>query len=66
MKDFWAEELQNQRKGKVLKSILIIITLLITGVIITLLFLQLKQVKEEQAAELAKKVNVYTLKHDVK
>ena len=34
MKDFWAEELQNQRKGKVLKSILIIITLLIAIAII--------------------------------
>lgn len=55
-----------QRKARNSFLLGIIITLLITGVIITLLFLQLKQVKEEQAAELAKKVNVYTLKQDVK
>ncbi len=37
MKDFWAEELQNQRKGKVLKLILFIIVLLIIIAIIALI-----------------------------
>ena len=34
MKDFWAEELQNQRKGKIGKTILLVVILLIIIAII--------------------------------
>ena len=44
----------------------VILTLLIAGVIIALLFLQLKQKTEELNAELSAKVKVYTLTQDVK
>ena len=55
-----------QRKARNSFLLGMILTLIITGVVIALLFLQLKKVKDEQAAELAKLVNVYTLKYDVK
>ena len=55
-----------QRKARNSFLLGMILTLIITGVVIALLFLQLKKLKDEQAAELAKLVNVYTLKYDVK
>ena len=55
-----------QRKARNSFLLGIILTLIITGVVIALLFLQLKKVKDEQAAEAAKLRNVYTLKYDVK
>lgn len=55
-----------QRKARNSFLLGIILTLLIAGVIVTFLFLQIKQLKDEQAAEAALKVNVYTLTQDVK
>ncbi len=55
-----------QRKARNSFLLGMILTLIITGVVIALLFLQLKKVKDEQAAEAAKLRNVYTLKYDVK
>lgn len=55
-----------QRKSRNSFLLGMIITLLVTGIIIVLLFLQLKSAKDEQAAEAATKVNVYTLTQDVK
>ena len=55
-----------QRKARNSFLLGIILTLIITGVVIAFLFLQLKKVKDEQAAEAAAKVNVYTLNQDVK
>ena len=55
-----------QRKARNSFLLGIIITLIITGVVIALLFLQLKKVKDEQAAEAAKLVNVYVLNQEVK
>ena len=55
-----------QRKARNSFLLGIIITLLITGIVIVLLFLQLKKVKDEQAEEAKLKVNVYTLTQDVK
>ena len=55
-----------QRKSRNSFLLGVIITLLISGVIIALLFLQLKQKNEELNAELNAKVSVYTLTQDVK
>lgn len=55
-----------QRKSRNSFLLGMIITLLITGVIIVLLFLQLKQKTEELNTELNAKVNVYTLTQNVK
>lgn len=55
-----------QRKARISFLLGIIITLLITGAVIVLLFLQLKKLNDEKAAEAALKVNVYTLNQDVK
>ena len=55
-----------QRKARNSFLLGMIITLLITGVIIVLLFLQLKKSKDEMTAELAKRVNVYVLNQNVK
>ena len=55
-----------QRKSRNSFLLGVIITLLIAGVIIALLFLQLKQKTEELNAELNAKVKVYTLTQDVK
>lgn len=55
-----------QRKARNSFLLGIILTLLITGVIIVFLFLQLKKLNDEIAAEQAKLVNVYTINQDVK
>ena len=55
-----------QRKSRNSFLLGIIITLLITGIVIIFLFLQLKKVKDEQAAAAALLANVYTLNQDVK
>lgn len=55
-----------QRKSRNSFLLGMIITLLITGVIIVLLFIQLKQKTEELNAELSAKVNVYVLNQNVK
>lgn len=55
-----------QRKSRNAFLLGVIITLLITGAIIALLFLQLKQKNEELKAELSAKVRVYTLTQNVK
>lgn len=55
-----------QRKSRNSFLLGVILTLLIAGVIIALLFLQLKQKTEELNAELSAKVKVYTLTQDVK
>ena len=55
-----------QRKARNSFLLGILVTLLVTGAVIALLFLQLKKVKDEQAAELAARVTVYTLNQDVK
>ena len=55
-----------QRKARNSFLLGVIITLLIAGVIIVLLFLQLKQKTEDLNAELNAKVNVYTLTQNVK
>ena len=55
-----------QRKSRNAFLLGMIITLLITGVIIVLLFLQLKQKNDELNAELNAKIKVYTLTQNVK
>ena len=55
-----------QRKSRNSFLLGMILTLLITGVIIALLFLQLKKKTEQLNAELNAKVNVYTLTQNVK
>lgn len=55
-----------QRKSRNSFLLGVILTLLIAGVIIALLFLQLKQKTEALNAELSAKVKVYTLTQDVK
>jgi len=55
-----------QRKTRNAFLLGVVITLLIAGVIIALLFLMLKQKNDELAAEQAAKINVYTLTEDVK
>lgn len=55
-----------QRKARNSFLLGMIVSLLITGIIIVILFLQLKKVKDEQAAEAKLRVNVYTLNQDVK
>lgn len=55
-----------QRKTRNAFLLGVLITLLIAGVIIVLLFLMLKQKNDELAAEQAAKINVYTLTEDVK
>ena len=55
-----------QRKARNSFLLGIIVALLITGTIIVLLFLQLKKMKDEQAAAEANLRVVYTLKYDVK
>lgn len=55
-----------QRKSRNSFLLGIIVTLLITGVIIAILFLQLKQKNDELNAELAAKKTVYTLTQNVK
>ena len=55
-----------QRKSRNSFLLGVIITLLIAGVIIALLFLQLKQKTEQLNAELNAKVNVYVLTKNVK
>lgn len=55
-----------QRKSRNSFLLGVILTLLIAGIIIALLFLQLKQKTEELNAELSAKVKVYTLTQDVK
>lgn len=55
-----------QRKTRNSFLLGMIITLLITGAIIIILFLQLKQKNDELNAELNAKVKVYTLTQDVK
>ena len=55
-----------QRKARNSFLLGIIITLCVTGIVIALLFLQLKKLNDEKAAEAALKVKVYTLNQDVK
>ena len=55
-----------QRKSRNSFLLGMIITLVITGAIIALLFVQLKQKSDELNAELNAKVNVYALKQNVK
>ena len=55
-----------QRKSRNSFLLGVIITLLIAGVIIALLFMQLKKKTEDLNAELKAKVNVYTLNQNVK
>ena len=55
-----------QRKSRNSFLLGMVLTLLITGVIIALLFLQLKQKTEQLNAELNAKVIVYTLTQNVK
>ena len=55
-----------QRKARNSFLLGMVVALLITGVIIVLLFLQLKQVKDEQAKQMSLLVNVYKLNQDVK
>ena len=55
-----------QRKTRNAFLLGVVITLLIAGVVIALLFLMLKQKNDELAAEQAAKINVYTLTTDVK
>lgn len=55
-----------QRKSRNAFLLGVIITLLIAGVIIALLFLQLKEKTEELNTEINAKVSVYTLTQDVK
>ena len=55
-----------QRKSRNSFLLGVIITLLIAGVIIALLFMQLKKKTEDLNAELNAKVNVYTLNQNVK
>ena len=55
-----------QRKSRNAFLLGIIVTLIITGAVITLLFLQLKNKSDELKAEKAAKINVYTLTQDVK
>lgn len=55
-----------QRKSRNAFLLGVILTLLIAGVIIALLFLQLKEKTEELNAELNAKVSVYTLTQNVK
>lgn len=55
-----------QRKSRNSFLLGMIITLLITGIVIVLLFLQLKQKDDELKAEIGEKRNVYVLNQDVK
>ena len=55
-----------QRKARNSFLLGMIATLLITGAIIVLLFLQLKKLNDEKAQEAALLVNVYTLTQDIK
>lgn len=55
-----------QRKARNSFLLGVLLTLLITGIVITLLFLQLKKMNDEKVAEAALKVNVYVLNKDVK
>ena len=55
-----------QRKARVSFLLGVLITLIIAAIVISLLFLQLKKLREEQQAEEAKKVQVLVLKKDVK
>ena len=55
-----------QRKARNSFLLGVIITLLIAGVIVALLFIQLKQKSEELKAEIDAKRNVYVLNQDVK
>lgn len=55
-----------QRKARNSFLLGIILTLLITGAVIAFLIIQLKNAKDEYAAELAARVTVYTLNQDVK
>jgi len=55
-----------QRKSRNAFLLGIIVTLIITGAVIALLFLQLKQKNDEIKAEQMARVNVYTLTQDVK
>ena len=50
-----------QRKARNSFLLGVLLTLLITGIVITLLFLQLKKMNDEKVAEAALKVNVYVL-----
>ena len=55
-----------QRKARNSFLLGMILTLLITGIIIVLLFLQMKKLNDEKVAEEAAKVNVYAINQDVK
>ena len=55
-----------QRKARNSFLLGMIVTLLITGVIIVLLFLQLKQMMDKQAEAESLKVNIYTLNTNIK
>ena len=55
-----------QRKARNSFLLGMILTLLVTGVVIVLLFLQMKKLNDEKVAEEAAKVNVYTINQDVK
>lgn len=55
-----------QRKSRNSFLLGVLLTILITGIVIVFLFLQIKSLKDEQAAQAALKVNVYTLIQDVK
>ena len=55
-----------QRKARNSFLLGMILTLLVTGVVIVLLFLQMKKLNDAKAAEEAAKVNVYTINQDVK
>ena len=54
-----------QRKARNSFLLGMILTLLITGIIIVLLFLQMKKLNDEKVAEEAAKVNVYAINQDV-
>ena len=55
-----------QRKARNSFLLGMILTLLVAGAIIVLLFLKMKELNDEKVAEEAAKVNVFTLKQDVK
>lgn len=55
-----------QRKSRNSFLLGVLLTVLIAGVVIVFLFLQIKSLKDEQAAQAALKANVYTLTQDVK
>lgn len=55
-----------QRKSRISFLLGVIVTLIISGIVIAMLLLMLKQKSEELDAERGSKVNIYTLTQDVK